>query len=344
MKILAIDSSGIVATVAILDDDILVAEYTINHKKTHSQTLLPMIDEITKMTELDLKELDAVAIAGGPGSFTGLRIGSATAKGLGLALDVPLVSVPTLDALAYNLCGSTDIVCPMMDARRQQVYTGVYSFYGEQMETLMPQAPMAVEEIAARLNEICAEATINVPVEDSHSAASPGRQAADTPGRQAADTPDRQAADSPDRADTAAEEAGTKAIKAAPVMLTLLGDGIPVYRDKLDELLEVPYRIAPPHLSRQRAGALAVLAAQYLREGKTVPAAEHAPDYLRLSQAERERMEKEQREGMEKEQREGMEKEQRERTEKEQRSRTETAPQGQQEKNRTAQQMNESQT
>ena len=328
MKILAIDSSGIVATVAILDDDILVAEYTINHKKSHSQTLLPMIDEITKMTELDLKELDAVAIAGGPGSFTGLRIGSATAKGLGLALDVPLVSVPTLDALAYNLCGSTDIVCPMMDARRQQVYTGVYSFYGEQMETLMPQAPMAVEEIAARLNEICAEATINVPVEDSHSAASPGRQAADTP--------DRQAADSPDRADTAAEEAGTTAIKAAPVMLTLLGDGIPVYRDKLDELLEVPYRIAPPHLSRQRAGALAVLAAQYLREGKTVPAAEHAPDYLRLSQAERERMEKEQREGMEKEQRE--------RTEKEQRSRTETAPQGQQEKNRSAQQMNESQT
>ena len=320
MKILAIDSSGIVATVAILDDDILVAEYTINYKKTHSQTLLPMIEEITKMTELDLKELDAVAIAGGPGSFTGLRIGSATAKGLGLALDVPLVSVPTLDALAYNLCGSADIVCPMMDARRQQVYTGVYSFYGEQMETLMPQAPMAVEEIAARLNEICAEATINVPVEDSHSAASPGRQAADTP--------DRQAADSPDRADTAAEEAGTKAIKAAPVMLTLLGDGIPVYRDKLDELLEVPYRIAPPHLSRQRAGALAVLAAQYLREGKTVPAAEHAPDYLRLSQAERERMEKEQREC----------------TEKEQRSRTETAPQGQQEKNGTAQQMNESQT
>lgn len=328
MKILAIDSSGIVATVAILDDDILVAEYTINHKKTHSQTLLPMIEEITKMTELDLKELDAVAIAGGPGSFTGLRIGSATAKGLGLALDVPLVSVPTLDALAYNLCGSTDIVCPMMDARRQQVYTGVYSFYGEQMETLMPQAPMAVEEIAARLNEICAEATINVPVEDSHSAASPGRQAADTP--------DRQAADSPDRADTAAEEAGTKAIKAAPVMLTLLGDGIPVYRDKLDELLEVPYRIAPPHLSRQRAGALAVLAAQYLREGKTIPAAEHAPDYLRLSQAERERMEKEQRERMEKEQRKC--------TEKEQRSRTETAPQGQQEKNGTTQQMNESQT
>ncbi|MBR0399151.1 MAG: tRNA (adenosine(37)-N6)-threonylcarbamoyltransferase complex dimerization subunit type 1 TsaB [Eubacterium sp.] len=274
MKILAIDSSGIVATVALLDDDILVAEYTINHKKTHSQTLLPMIDEIIKMAELDLQDLDAVAVAGGPGSFTGLRIGSATAKGLGLALDVPLISVPTLDALAYNLCGSADIVCPMMDARRQQVYTGVYSFYGEQMETLMPQAPMAVEDIAARLNEICAEARISVP------------EATINVPEDGISVP---------KADS---------IKAAPVILTLLGDGIPVYQEKLDELLKVPYRIAPPHLSRQRAGALAVLAAQYLREGRTVPADEHVPDYLRLSQAERERMEKEQQERMEKEQRE----------------------------------------
>lgn len=277
MKILAIDSSGIVATVAILDDDILMAEYTINHKKTHSQTLLPMIDEITKMTELDLRELDAVAVAGGPGSFTGLRIGSATAKGLGLALDIPLISVPTLDALAYNLCGSADIVCPMMDARRQQVYTGVYSFYGDQMETLVPQAPLAVEEIAAKLNEICAEARINVPVSEMQSEAAADRQQTDETEILTSDLPENQSTD---------------ALKAAPVMLTLLGDGVPVYREKLDELLKVPYRIAPPHLSRQRAGALAVLAAQYLQEGRTVTAEAHAPDYLRLSQAERERRER----------------------------------------------------
>ena len=103
MRILALDSSGIVATVAIVEDDNLLAEYTVNYKKTHSQTLLPMLDEIVKMTEFDLNTLDAVAVAAGPGSFTGLRIGSATAKGLGLALDKPLIPVPTVEALAYNL-------------------------------------------------------------------------------------------------------------------------------------------------------------------------------------------------------------------------------------------------
>ena len=82
MKILGLDSSGIVASVAIVEDDALIAEYTVNYKKTHSQTLLPMLDEIAKMTELDLNSIDAIAVAAGPGSFTGLRIGSATAKGL----------------------------------------------------------------------------------------------------------------------------------------------------------------------------------------------------------------------------------------------------------------------
>ena len=106
MKILAIDSSGLVASVAVVEDDNMLAEYTINYKKTHSQTLLPMLGEISKMIELDLKSVDAIAVAAGPGSFTGLRIGSATAKGLGLALDKPLISVPTVDALAYNLCGT----------------------------------------------------------------------------------------------------------------------------------------------------------------------------------------------------------------------------------------------
>ena len=80
MKILGLDSSGIVASVAIVEDDVLIAEYTVNYKKTHSQTLLPMLDEIAKMTELDLNSIDAIAVAAGPGSFTGLRIGSATAR------------------------------------------------------------------------------------------------------------------------------------------------------------------------------------------------------------------------------------------------------------------------
>ena len=103
MKLLGIDSSSLVASVAVVEDDVLTAEYTINFKKTHSQTLLPMMDEVAKMLELDLRTVDAIAVSGGPGSFTGLRIGAATAKGLGLALKKPLIHVPTLDAMAYNL-------------------------------------------------------------------------------------------------------------------------------------------------------------------------------------------------------------------------------------------------
>ena len=127
MRILALDSSGLVASVAVVEKDgeetSTIAEYTVNYKKTHSQTLLPMLDEIAHMTELDLNTVDAIAVAGGPGSFTGLRIGSATAKGLGLALKKPLIHIPTLEGLAYNLWGTDKIVCPIMDARRGQVYT-----------------------------------------------------------------------------------------------------------------------------------------------------------------------------------------------------------------------------
>ena len=99
MKILGIESASLVASVAVVTDGLVTAEYTVDFKKTHSQTLLPMIDEVTRMLELDLHEVDAIAVSGGPGSYTGLRIGSATAKGLGLALEKPLVHVPTMDAM-----------------------------------------------------------------------------------------------------------------------------------------------------------------------------------------------------------------------------------------------------
>ena len=128
MKLLALDSSGNAASVALIEGDVLKAEYTIDHKKTHSQTLLPMLDELKKMTEFDPETVDAIAVAAGPGSFTGLRIGSATAKGLGLALNKPIVSVPTTEGLAYNLYGHNGLICPIMDARREQVYTGLYGF------------------------------------------------------------------------------------------------------------------------------------------------------------------------------------------------------------------------
>ena len=231
MKILALDSSGLVASVAVMEDDSMLAEYTMNYKKTHSQTLLPMLDEMVKMIELDLSTVDAIAVAGGPGSFTGLRIGSATAKGLGLALKKPLISIPTVDGLAYNLCGTDKIVCPLMDARRKQVYTGIYEFEGNELKVLEPQLAVDITQIAEKLNAL-------------------GRE------------------------------------------VVFLGDGFPVYKGKLSELLKVPFAEAPAHMSRQRAGALAALAMYYSKEGRMETAAEHQPDYLRLSQAERERAER----------------------------------------------------
>ena len=157
MKILAIDSSSLVASVAVVQDEIMTAEYTIDYKKTHSQTLLPMIDEIAGMTELDLHTLDAIAVTKGPGSFTGLRIGSATAKGLGLALSKPVIAVGTIDAMAYNLWGSTEWIVPLMDARRDQVYTGVYRFQEGKLAICREQCVMEIEELLAQLNDICGD-------------------------------------------------------------------------------------------------------------------------------------------------------------------------------------------
>lgn len=152
MRILALDSSGLVASVAIASEDVIIAEYTINYKKTHSQTLLPMLDEIVKMVNLDLSEVDAIAVTAGPGSFTGLRIGSATAKGLGLALDKPIISVPTVDCLAYNLYGTDKMICPIMDARRDQVYTGLYEFVNNDFMVISPQKAVSIDEIIDEIN------------------------------------------------------------------------------------------------------------------------------------------------------------------------------------------------
>ncbi|MBQ9140826.1 MAG: tRNA (adenosine(37)-N6)-threonylcarbamoyltransferase complex dimerization subunit type 1 TsaB [Lachnospiraceae bacterium] len=234
MKVLAVDSSGLVASIAVAEDDVLLAEYTMNYKKTHSQTLMPMLQEVKEMIELDLNSIDAIAIAAGPGSFTGLRIGSATVKGLGLALEKPIVEVPTLEGLAYNLCGATHLVCPLMDARRNQVYTGIYRFVpqgnGWCMEPVCEQCAVDVMEILQICNDL-----------------------------------------------------GEKVI--------FLGDGVPVYAEKIAEYCKVPYTFAPAHMNRQRAGSVAALGVVYAKQGKLVTAAEHAPEYLRKSQAEREREE-----------------------------------------------------
>ena len=152
--ILAIDSSSLVATVAIVSRDTVIAEYTTNLEKTHSQTLLPMIDEIFKMTGLDKKNLKAVAVTNGPGSFTGLRIGAATAKGITLALNIPIISIPTLEATAYNMNFTEKLICPIMDARRHQVYTGIFRCKETTLEAVMPSNAMALEDLLSELNKL----------------------------------------------------------------------------------------------------------------------------------------------------------------------------------------------
>ena len=154
MKVLAIESSAVTASVAIMTEDTLIAEYTINYKSTHSQTLFPMIDQRCRMTEKDTADCDIIAVSNGPGSFTGLRIGAATGKGLALALDKPMVAVPTLEAMAYNFYGDDRIICPVMDARRAHLYSGLYRFKNGKLITVHEQCLISYGELAGILNEV----------------------------------------------------------------------------------------------------------------------------------------------------------------------------------------------
>jgi tRNA threonylcarbamoyladenosine biosynthesis protein TsaB len=153
MKILAIEASGPVAGCALLEDGTLTAEYSVQYKKKHSQSLVPMLQEMKEMVDLDLSSIDFIAVTAGPGSFTGLRIGAATVKGLGLALDKPVLPVPTVDSLACGLYGTDRVICPLMDARRQQVYTGIYE-NKDGLKVLEPQCVTALTEITAKLNAL----------------------------------------------------------------------------------------------------------------------------------------------------------------------------------------------
>lgn len=229
--ILAIDSSSLVASVAIVSEDTILAEYTINLKKTHSQTLLPMIDEIFNMTGIDKKEIKAIAITSGPGSFTGLRIGAATAKGLALALGLDIVSIPTVDAMAYNYNHCNKLICPIMDARRNQVYTGLYHCCDENLDVVMPQCAMSIEDLIKKLNDLGEE-------------------------------------------------------------IVFVGDGIPVFEDIIKENINVKCAFAKQHLGRQKAGTVGTMAYEKYKKGEVVLADTFAPEYLRMSQAERERLEK----------------------------------------------------
>lgn len=230
MKLLAIDSSGLTASVAVLSDGIILSEYSVNNKKTHSQTLLPMIEEAVNQSGVILSELDAVAIAEGPGSFTGLRIGASTVKGLCLALKIPVIPVSTLAGLANNMSGCGMIVCPIMDARRNQVYTAAYSFENDVMKEISAPKAAGIDEVIKSY------------------------------------------------------------IDGRDVMFT--GDGVRVHKDYIRNMLGNRAHFAPAHMALQRAASISVLAQHLYMKDCFVSADEFKPVYLRLSQAERERLEK----------------------------------------------------
>ena len=154
MRILSIESSALVASVAVTHEKELLGQFTTNYKKTHSQTLMPMLDQLMKQLDIELNTIDAIAIAGGPGSYTGLRIGSATVKGLGLVLKKPIINVPTLEAMANNFSFLDQILlCPIIDARRNQVYSGVYQNIGEDTENVREDKLLVIDDLLKELQE-----------------------------------------------------------------------------------------------------------------------------------------------------------------------------------------------
>ena len=232
MTILAIDSSALPVSCALIKDGHMTAEFTVSIKLTHSETLMPLVDEMLKSSGTDLNCVDAFAVSAGPGSFTGLRIGSATVKGLAMALGKPVIPVPTLEALAFNVFSDRDIIVPMMDARRKNVFAAVYEYEGSTLREIMSQSAISLKELIETVNKT-------------------GREAVFT------------------------------------------GDGIYSFGEDLEEGLINPFRLAPPHLCMQRAGAVGALGEIYYSKGIFTDAGSFRPDYIKASQAEKERKEAE---------------------------------------------------
>ena len=228
MKILALESSAKAASCAILSDGELLASAWQATGLTHSRTLLPMVEDMLKNSELSVQEIDAVAVAAGPGSFTGLRIGIAAVKGLAWAAEKPCIPVSTLEAMAWPLAHLEGNIICAMDARRQQIYNAVFLAESGELTRLREDRAVSLEEAAADIGEM----------------------------------------DGP---------------------MTIVGDGAGLCFDFLTAR-GGECRLAPVHLRQQSAVGVAMAA--WRRRGENLSAQELTPVYLRLSQAERERLAK----------------------------------------------------
>ena len=231
MKIIALESSAVTASAAVTEDDRLLAQSFQNSGLTHSATLMPMAADLLKNTGLTLDEMDVVAVAAGPGSFTGVRIGVAAAKGLAWPGDKPCAPCSTLESMAWQCAHMGGEICAAMDARRNQVYCARFLAENGELTRLTGDRAMGLDELA--------------------------------------------------------EE-----VRASGRSQTLVGDGAHLVQKALGEQ-GLPLVMTPPHLIYQTAWGVARAALRLAREDKLVSAAAMAPSYHRLSQAERERLERE---------------------------------------------------
>ena len=161
MKILGIDTSTPIGSVALIDGDNLAAEHTLNIVQAHSSRLMPAIDTVLKWSDITAADLDGCAVGIGPGSFTGIRIGVATIKSLCYALDKPIVGVSTLEAVAYNLRWTNGVICPLLDARRSEVYGAIFEG-GAEWQRLSEDLCLSLDVFLDRLDQLTAsECLIN---------------------------------------------------------------------------------------------------------------------------------------------------------------------------------------
>ena len=153
MKVLGIDTSSLAASVAVIEDNKLICEYTINTKKTHSQKLMPMIENMLKISDINIGEIDVIAVCEGPGSFTGLRIGMATAKAISHVNNLPIVSVNSVELLAGNMNLCDKKICAILDAQRTQVYMGQYKFENKELKELKSVDVVEIDELITQLSD-----------------------------------------------------------------------------------------------------------------------------------------------------------------------------------------------
>ena len=231
MLILAFESSAKAGSAALLRDGVLLAEYFQNGGQTHSRTLMKMAEDMLRNCDLTPQDVDAVGVAAGPGSFTGVRIGVSCAKGFAWAGELPLYGVSTLEAMAYGVLPFRGVICAAMDARRSQVYNALFRSDGQSLTRLCPDRAVSVEELAADLKKY---------EEDK----------------------------------------------------ILVGDGAELCYNTLGTEAG-GLCLAPEHLRHQRASGVALCARAMALAGEPGDGAMLAPNYLRLSQAERERLERE---------------------------------------------------